>query len=52
MDIDQLEALALGDDRGAALAALVPGSEDHDTWRAIGLQHLGQLDEVDRVLAG
>lgn len=51
MDIDQLEALALGDDRAAALAALVPGSEDHDTWRAIGLQHQGLLDEVDRVLA-
>jgi hypothetical protein len=50
MDIDQLEALALGDDREAALAALVPGSEDHDTWRAIALQHQGALDEVDRML--
>ncbi|HVV86215.1 MAG TPA: hypothetical protein VHE35_24335, partial [Kofleriaceae bacterium] len=52
MEIDQLEALALGDDRDAALAALVPGSEDHDTWRAIALQHQGALDEVDRLLDG
>ena len=51
MDIEQLEALALSDDRAAALARLVPGSEDHDYWRAIDLQHRGALDEVDALLA-
>ena len=51
MDIEQLEALALSDDRAAALARLVPGSEDHDYWRAIDLQHRGALDAVDALLA-
>ena len=51
MDIEQLEALALSDDRSAAIAHLVPGSEDHDYWRAIGLQHRGALEEVDALLA-
>src|SRR5262245_54893712 len=50
MDIEQLEALALGDDRAAALAGLVAGTEEHDTWRAIHLQHAGALDEVDAML--
>lgn len=50
MDIEQLEALALGDDRAAALAGLVAGTEEHDTWRAIHLQHAGALDEVDVML--
>ena len=51
MDIEQLEALALSDDRSAAVAHLVPGSEDHDYWRAIALQHRGALAEVDALLA-
>lgn len=51
MDIEQLEALALSDDRSAAVAHLVPGSEDHDYWRAIAPQHRGALAEVDALLA-
>jgi len=51
MDIEQLEALALSDDRTAALASLVSGSEDHDYWRAIELQHRGAYPEVDAILA-
>ena len=51
MDIEQLEGLALGDDRAAALAGLVAGTEEHDYWRAVHLQHVGALSEVDAVLA-
>jgi hypothetical protein len=51
MDLEILEALALSDDRGAALAQLLPGSEDHDYYRAIHAQHRGALDEVDAILA-
>ncbi|MCB9697579.1 MAG: hypothetical protein H6738_12430 [Alphaproteobacteria bacterium] len=51
MELDQLEALALSDDRDAAVAALVPGTEDHDYWAAIRAQHLGDLDAVDQILA-
>lgn len=51
MDIEQLEALALGTDRSAALAALLPGTAEHDYWRGIALQHEGRLDEVDVLLA-
>jgi hypothetical protein len=51
MDLETLEALALSDDRGAALAQLLPGSEDHDYYRALHAQHRGALDEVDQVLA-
>jgi hypothetical protein len=51
MDLEILEALALSDDRSAALAQLLPGSEDHDYYRALHAQHRGALDEVDGVLA-
>lgn len=51
MDIEQLEGLALGDDRAAALAGLVAGTEEHDYWRAVHLQHAGKLDEVDALIA-
>ena len=51
MDLEILEALALSDDRGAALAQLLPGSEDHDYYRALHAQHGGALDEVDAILA-
>ena len=51
MDIEQLEALALGADRSAALAALLPGSVDYDYWQGIALQHAGRLDEVDALVA-
>ncbi|MCB9575343.1 MAG: hypothetical protein H6709_24975, partial [Kofleriaceae bacterium] len=52
MDLEQLEALALADDRDAVLAQLLPGTEDHDYWRGVHLQHAGRLDEVDDLLAG
>lgn len=51
MEPTTLEALALADDRDAALAHLVPGTEDHDWWRSIRLQNLGDLDAVDPILA-
>src|SRR5689334_5396213 len=50
MDLEQLEAFALGD-REAALAQLVPGTEDHDYHRALLLQERGQLADVDALLA-
>lgn len=49
MDLEQLEAFALGD-REAALAQLVPGTEDHDYHRALLLQERGQLADVDKLL--
>ncbi|MEP6864044.1 MAG: hypothetical protein ABJE66_25675, partial [Deltaproteobacteria bacterium] len=52
MDLEILEALALSDDRGAALAQLLPGSEDHDYFRCIHAQQRGDLDEADRIIAG
>ncbi len=52
MDLEQLEALALADDRTAALAGLSPGTVEHDYWRGIALQHRGRLDEVDEILGG
>ncbi len=50
LDLDQLEALALSDDRESALAALLPGTIEHDYWRGVHLQHAGRLDEVDAIL--
>jgi len=52
MDIEQLETLALGADRSAARAALLPGTVEYDYWRGIGLQHAGHLDEVDALIDG
>jgi hypothetical protein len=52
MELEQLEALALADDRAAALAGLLPGTMDHDYWRGVHLQHRGSLDEVDAILSG
>ena len=52
MDLEQLEALALSDDRSAALAELLPGTALHDYWRGIHHQHRGELDEVDTILGG
>jgi hypothetical protein len=51
MDLELLEALALSEDRGAALAQLLPGSEDHDYYRALHAQHRGEIDEAEAVLA-
>ncbi|HEX3481855.1 MAG TPA: hypothetical protein VHT91_42875 [Kofleriaceae bacterium] len=50
MDLELLEALALSGDRSAALAQLLPGSEDHDYYRALDAQHRGALDEAEAVL--
>lgn len=52
MDLEQLEALALSDDRDAALAGLLPGTVEHDYWRGVHLQHQGRLDDVDPILTG
>ena len=52
MDLEQLEALALSDDRSAALAGLLPGTVEHDYWRGVHLQQRGRLDEVDVLLSG
>src|SRR5215217_5065899 len=51
MDLELLEALALSDDRSAALARLLPGSEDRDYYRVLHAQHRGGLDEADALLA-
>src|SRR5882724_11372011 len=51
MDLEQLESLALADDRDAALAGLLPGTLLHEYWRGVHLQHLGRLDEVDAILS-
>src|SRR5688572_16320640 len=52
MDLEQLEALALSEDRAAALANVLPGTVEHDYWRGVHLQHAGRLDEVDEILSG
>ncbi|MDC0718378.1 hypothetical protein [Nannocystis bainbridge] len=52
MDLEHLEALALSDDRAAALAGLLPGTPEHDYWRGVHSQHHGRLDEVDAILSG
>ncbi len=49
MDLEILEALALGD-RAGALAQLLPGSEDHDYYRCLHAQHAGALDDADAIL--
>nr|HEX4315678.1 hypothetical protein [Kofleriaceae bacterium] len=49
MEIEVREALALGD-RAAALEQLLPGSEDHDYYRALHAQQAGRLDDVDAIL--
>jgi hypothetical protein len=50
MELEIHEALALSDDRSAALAQLLPGSEDHDFYRCLRAQHTGALDEADAIL--
>src|SRR5688572_26399754 len=50
MDIEHLERLALGADRGAALSTLLPGTAEHDYWRGVFLLHDGRLDEVREIL--
>src|SRR5215208_6645467 len=50
MELEILEALALADNRAAALQQLLPGSEDHDYFRCLHAQHRGALDEAQGVL--
>ena len=50
MDLEIHEALALSEDRGAALSQLLPGSEEHDYYSCLHAQHAGNLDEADRIL--
>ncbi|MBA2540665.1 MAG: hypothetical protein H0V17_13590, partial [Deltaproteobacteria bacterium] len=50
MDLEIHEALALSDDRSAALSQLLPGSEDHDFYRCLRAQHTGALDDADTIL--
>jgi hypothetical protein len=50
MDLEILEGLALSEDRPAALAKLLPGSEDHDYYRVLHAQHRGDLAEAERIL--
>src|SRR6476646_2735826 len=50
MDLEQLEALALADDRAAALARLIPGTDDHDYHRCLLLQHQGALDDAQAIV--
>jgi len=50
MDLEIHEALALSDDRSAALGQLLPGSEDHDFYRCLQAQHRGALDLADTIL--
>ncbi len=51
IDLDLLEALALSEDRAAALDALLPGTTLHDYYRGVHLQQASKLDEVDTILA-
>ncbi len=50
MEIEQLEALAFADDRAAAIAALIPGTDDHDYYSCVAAQHAGRLDDAQRVI--
>ena len=50
MDLEVREALALSEDREAALAQLLPGSEDHDYYRCLHAQHAGKLDDADKII--
>jgi hypothetical protein len=50
MELEVLEALALSTDRAAALAQLLPGSEDHDYFLCLHAQHAGKLDDAEKIL--
>src|SRR5688500_18345660 len=50
MDLELREALALSNDRSAAIGRLLPGSEDHDYYRCLHAQHQGALDDADTIL--
>ena len=50
MDLEIHEALALSEDRTVARAQLLPGSEDHDYFTCLHMQHAGNLDDAERIL--
>ena len=50
MDIEQLEALALAEDRREILAQLIPGTEDDYYHRCLEHQVRGELGEVPKLL--
>lgn len=50
MELEQLEAIALAEDREAALEALIPGTEDWYFYRALHLQLSDRLSEVPAIL--
>lgn len=45
------ETFALADDRAAAIAQLVPGTEEHFFYSCLLAQHEKRLDEADQLLA-
>src|SRR5262245_44752671 len=51
MELEHLEAFALGDDRKKALAALVPGTEDYYYYHCLHHEHEGELAKVDALFA-
>src|SRR5688500_16841080 len=50
MDLEQLEAIALGEDREKALASLIPGTDDYYFHLCLHRQIEGRLDEVPPLL--
>lgn len=51
MHLDELEALALSEDRAVQLGTLIPGTEDYyDAW-CVHHQNHGRLEEVDALTA-
>jgi hypothetical protein len=52
MEIEQLEALALSEDRREALAQLIPGTEDYYFHHCLAHQLRGELGEVGKLLDG
>lgn len=50
LDLDSLEELAFHPDRDAALAELMPGTEEHDYYRCVHLQQRGQLAEAQKII--
>ena len=50
MDLDQLEAFALAEDRDAAVAQLIPGTESYYYYKCLVAQQRGELDRVDELV--
>ncbi len=50
LNIDQLEALALSEDRDAALQQLIPGTNDHYLYKCVFLQNDGEYEKVEALV--